>query len=381
MQRRWSEAEDSFIRDNYGQMSPRDIATHLDRTKDLVVWRAGTLGVRTPRNPSWSAAEDEFLRLNYPTMPIKDISAHLGRSYQAIQLRADRKGVTKVGNPGSTWTEDEDDLLRDLHGVMELTEVATYLGRTPAAVRHRASRLALNKRIRHERTPKPREDTVLTMRWDVIRHDYFAEIDNPMKAYLLGWLASDGNVKKRENTIRLRLNRKDEEILHLFRRELAPFHPVTPYEGRRSSGETSPMGRFEVNSEQMKCDLIRLGVTPDKTLTFQYPPIPAEFDAPFLLGYFDGDGSLCRNGRYWRWTIVGASESFLVATQDRIEAAVGTRPRGPHRHMSGSRAKRIQLDGSHVIPVDAWLHTDIDGLARKSLRFREADLDAHRRAA
>lgn len=369
------------MRQNYGALSPRDIAAQIDRTKDQVVWRAGVLGVRTPRNPGWTDAENRFLRDNYPTMPDEEISARLGRSLAAIHHQAERQGITKTGLY-SDWTEDEDELLGDLYGTMAPDRLADLLGRTQSALTHRAMRLGVNKRpLRPEKRAKPeaREDTILTMRWDVIRHDYFTQIDSPMKAYVLGWLASDGDIKGgEENAVRLRVNVKDEEILHLVRQELAPLHPITPYLGRRPSGEMSSMVRFEVNSAQMKKDLIRLGVTPNKSLTIQYPPIPSELDNSFILGVFDGDGSLGFYGqpgrkRHARWSLFSGSLLFLKEAQRRILFHTEVDVRGPHR----KRASRYMGDeagvwviaksGAKVAVLDAWLHADVPGLARKRL--------------
>jgi hypothetical protein len=369
MGRSWTEDEDQLLRDNYGTLTPQEIADRIGRTRDLVVWRAGTLGLRKPRNPPWSDAENKFLRDNYPRMLIEDIGAHLGRSYTAVQHQADRSGISKIGNPGSAWTDDEEELLRDLYGTMPPDRLASLLGRTTPAVVHRAMKMGANKRPSPSRSVRLRVDTVLTMRRDAVRQDYFAQVDSPMKAYLLGWLASDGNVKTIGNTVRLRVNSKDEEILHLFRDEIAPLHKVGRYQAPRPSGEMSTMSRFEVASARMKQDLIRLGVTPNKSLTLQYPPIPPHLDNSFILGYFDGDGCLTRNGRQWKWTIHCASSPFLVAVQERIEDATGLRPRGPHPRPP-SLAWTIGLNGSNVPPVDAWLHADIPGLARK--RIQEA---------
>lgn len=340
------------------------------------------LGVRTPRNPVWTDAENQFLRDSYPTMPIKEICARLGRSYVAIQHQAERSGISKIGNPGSAWTESEDELLGDLYGTMPPGRLAEMLGRTETAMTHRAMRLGINNRSRRperQAREQPKDPTVLTMRWDSIRHDYFAQIDSPMKAYVLGWIASDGNVKTKENTIRLRVNAKDEEALHVVRQELAPLHSISPYLGRRPSGEMSPMVRFEVNSARMKQDLIRLGVTPKKSLTIRYPPIPPHLDNSFILGCFDGDGSLGFYGYDGRdplprWQLTSGSLPFIEEVQRRILLHAGVRVGKP---CAKRRARRegddrpyawdIRKNGRAVVDIDAWLHADVPGLARKRL--------------
>lgn len=296
-------------------------------------------------------------------MQIRELCAHLGRGYSAIQQQAMKTGVSKIGRPGSGWTADEDELLSDLYGTMSQGDISGILGRTESAVVHRAMKLGVNKRW-HGTRPRLKSDTVRTMRRDAARHDYFGQIDSPVKAYLLGWLASDGNVKTDNNAIRLRIAADDEDVLHLARAEFAPLHKITYYQGGKRV-----MASLIVASGQMKQDLCRLGVTPNKTHTLQYPPVPSHLDGSFILGYFDGDGSLFRDGgRAWRWNLTSSSRPMLVSVQDRIERATGQRPRGPHVKANRTRpCYRLDLNGRYIPPVDAWLHAEVPGLSRKRL--------------
>ena len=82
--------------------------------------------------PLWTEGDLAYLRENYGTMSGKDIAAHLGRSYQAVMMRANKLGLKS---------------------------------------RHRVGVNSLVK-------------------------DYFKVIDTPMKAWVLGLLASDGSVSK-----------------------------------------------------------------------------------------------------------------------------------------------------------------------------------------
>jgi hypothetical protein len=61
-------------------------------------------------------------------------------------------------------------------------------------------------------------------RWkrDLIRHSYFAQIDNSIKAYVLGVLAADGNILPKHYRITLELSAKDADLLETVRDELVP---------------------------------------------------------------------------------------------------------------------------------------------------------------
>src|SRR6185437_3005752 len=65
---------------------------------------------------------------------------------------------------------------------------------------------------------------LVSYRWkrDLVRHDYFHQIDSPMKAYILGFLAADGNLLARFHRLTVELSVKDCALLALLRDELAP---------------------------------------------------------------------------------------------------------------------------------------------------------------
>ena len=54
------------------------------------------------------------------------------------------------------------------------------------------------------------------------------------------------------------------------------------------------------NSVDMAKDLIALDIKPKKSYNLSKPNISEEFYLPYILGYFDGDGSLFKlsNGEY-----------------------------------------------------------------------------------
>ena len=52
------------------------------------------------------------------------------------------------------------------------------------------------------------------------------------------------------------------------------------------------MCKIVLNSKQMSCDLSDKGIVPKKSLILKPPKIEEQYYLPFILGYFDGDGSL-----------------------------------------------------------------------------------------
>ncbi len=123
-----------------------------------------------------------------------------------------------------------------------------------------------------------------------IKHDYFEKIDNQNKAYVLGMMYSDGNVRKNRNMLQLCLQKRDVEILDFIKSEISPITKV--YTDREN------YLRIALSSKKLKEDIIKLGCIPDKTHFLTFPTeqqVPKELLPHFIRGYFDGDGSVGRH--------------------------------------------------------------------------------------
>lgn len=127
-------------------------------------------------------------------------------------------------------------------------------------------------------------------RWkrDQVRHDYFARIDSPIKAYVLGVLAADGNVLPKHHRITLELSAKDADLLEMVRDQLVPGGAITTRSRRGFDYQT-----LAFVSHQMVEDLEALDITAAKSRTLEWPEkLPPFFAREFILGYFDGMGLL-----------------------------------------------------------------------------------------
>ena len=363
---RWTDAEKAFLRENYNRLSLKDMAATLGRTPGATHMQAGSLGLCAPAATPWSNSEREFLRQGYRDgIPLAQMAEHLGRSRMTLVEQAGKLGLR--ASRGEDWTAEEDEYLRVNYAGTAAGELARYLGRTEGSVRRHGRRLGL----------VPDSERIRAARRTDIRHDYFSVIDTPLKAYVLGWLATDGYIT---NTVGITLSVKDLSAVELIRDELAPLHEIKFREAKdRRYGERVIRGgrsaEFRVSSARMREDLGRLGVVPRKSHVLQYPDIPARLDNSFVLGCLDGDGTLCssrsRNGRY-QWGLYSASLPFLVDVQAHVLEGVGIRLSGPTRQgtIHGLKCQHQE----RIRTLDAWLHADIPGLARKRL---SADLRTH----
>lgn len=143
-----------------------------------------------------------------------------------------------------------------------------------------------------------------------VDEEYFSNIDTPQKAWLMGFIASDGTISKKDNTIKIGLSAVDKEILEKINIEIKNNRKI--YETQTNSGFFIAETRW--SSQQQKEDLKRFGITPNKTYKpMQIPEIDEKLKLAFILGYFDGDGSFSvdKTGRYCRFRICAYRAEIL----------------------------------------------------------------------
>jgi LAGLIDADG DNA endonuclease family protein len=136
---------------------------------------------------------------------------------------------------------------------------------------------------RDRRTERLDRENPTRRRWSrsFVRHDYFSRIDEPVKAYIAGLLAADGNVLEHQQRLSLELAHRDRQLVYLVRDQLAPRFPVR--ERHRKNG--SHTVQFAITSSELCGGLAGLGIVPRKSLTLEWPRTLERSSARlFLLG-------------------------------------------------------------------------------------------------
>lgn len=135
---------------------------------------------------------------------------------------------------------------------------------------------------------------------------FFEKINSHDKAQILGLLAADGNVSKKDGTTSISLIETDIEYLEIVKNKVE-------FSGnlylKKQKGQNNQR-TLCLNSIKMKADLLKLGIFPAKSLVLKFPTfdqVPEEFIHSFVLGYFEGDGSIwittSHNNRYTNYHI------------------------------------------------------------------------------
>lgn len=109
-------------------------------------------------------------------------------------------------------------------------------------------------------------------------------------AYVLGFFAADGNmVKNRRGACFISIEITDRDILEKIKLALGSNHKIS---ARNGFGRLKESYRLQIGSKEMFNDLLKLGLTPAKSIKIDLPNVPDLYFAHFVRGYFDGDGNI-----------------------------------------------------------------------------------------
>ncbi len=153
-----------------------------------------------------------------------------------------------------------------------------------------------------------------------VDHNYFSSIIDESRAYWLGFIYADGYVTTSANKVGIALGIKDKDHLNLYLNAISSNYPIKTYWGE-SFGGWRQYARVIVSSDQMRNDLINLGVVPKKTPKVTFPSngiVPEKFMNHFIRGYFDGDGSFAKNGHGGFSVKVLGTENLLNGFANKI---------------------------------------------------------------
>lgn len=150
-----------------------------------------------------------------------------------------------------------------------------------------------------------------------VDESYFESIDDPNKAYWLGFLYADGNVRlsssytggEKGGTLELTLKSEDEYHIESMLYDLRATYPVKRREVRIGE-KTYIASRTQVHSRKMANDLINQGCVPAKSLVLKPPTLRKDLNSHFIRGYFDGDGCVgfYPEHRSFSFSILGTKE-------------------------------------------------------------------------
>lgn len=147
------------------------------------------------------------------------------------------------------------------------------------------------------------------------KNEGFFKTQSADMAWILGFLASNGSIGKKRNTIKIGVAKKDREILEKIQKTIGVENKIVDYTNSRGFD----CAEISWTSAEHKKDLAKYFITPQKTFTLKPPyELEKQFWIDYIRGYFDGDGSVnlisTTNGRgsgSLRWQICSATKEIL----------------------------------------------------------------------
>jgi hypothetical protein len=290
---KWTDEEIEFLRANYIGMTSEEISHHIDHTIDAINTMRDRL--KLVRNSTWSDSEIEFLKNNFETTLFSELSKILGRTEGAIRAKCFDLNLFK----NTPWADEELDFVRKNYMEMKTSDISQMLSRTMNAIELKAARMGLKK------YPY------------ICDYHYFDEIDTEEKAYWLGFLTADGWVNKSKKTnagvTGIELQYGDIGHLKKFNKSIRGNYPISDRWRVCSISTKDPNKKhhtcvIRIFSLTMYNTLCKLGFSNNKTYDFHIPEIRKDLIKHYIRGYFDGDGCFTFTNKTFHINFITASK-------------------------------------------------------------------------
>lgn len=212
-----------------------------------------------------------------------------------------------------------------------------------------------------------------------IDESYFDVIDTEQKAYILGFLYSDGSINPSKATISLSLQEEDKKILEQIRHELNSGKPLEylDYSNKHDFGYTyKNQYRLLVFNAHMCKELENKGVIQNKSLKISFPNWLREDLVPhFVRGVYDGDGSVYRSikseNNHAVIVTITATESFCISLRKICNETIGIDPKIYDASCHNGITKVFTISGRNIAKTFLdWIYKDATiYLERKYQRY------------
>ena len=152
--------------------------------------------------------------------------------------------------------------------------------------------------------------------------EYFS-VQSPNMAWVLGFLAADGNISKKGNNINIKLSSVDREVLERIKEDIEIENPIHDFTNRQGFDYSELSWTCKEHREE----LAKYSIVPRKTFILEPPYVlDKKYWLDYVRGYFDGDGSVNLievNGKKHytalRWQVCSATPSVLEFVLDVLE--------------------------------------------------------------
>ena len=131
-------------------------------------------------------------------------------------------------------------------------------------------------------------------------------------AWIMGFIAADGTIRKDSNEIKIGLSIKDYDVLEKIKKTINLDEPIKTYTTKNGYD----CCRLRWTCEEHKKALRDYSIVPNKTFVLQPPfKLDKKYWIDYIRGYFDGDGSVNlihnKGSISLRWQVCSATKCII----------------------------------------------------------------------
>lgn len=196
-----------------------------------------------------------------------------------------------------------------------------------------------------------------------VNDNFFSQL-NSISAYWAGFIAADGILYNRDKSVTIALNKRDTG--HLYK-----FIKATKSNAQVGCIKSNNSAHVNLYSKPLFNSLIKLGITPNKSLTITHVSLPLSLMSHFIRGVFDGDGWI--NGRKITHVQLGiaGNKPFLQQIQDILIKRCHINRVKLYPLSQRGKAYKLQYTGSQIFKILIFLYKDSNNQTRLDRKYRK----------
>ena len=183
-------------------------------------------------------------------------------------------------------------VIEDYLGGLSSEQLSERYGMSSVAIRNYLKKKGIEMRSAYDAIYDDRRASPYTF-----NEHWLDELDCSEKFYFLGFFAADGCNFKKQNEVKIKLQKGDLELLEKFKKLLESDRPIYEvYDKPNGSRKGSYSSNFRLTSKYFCSRLEELGLPERKTYCLHFPDyIPEKYLRDYVRRIFDGDGSITIN--------------------------------------------------------------------------------------
>lgn len=193
---------------------------------------------------------------------------------------------------------------------------------------------------------------------------FFEKIDTEEKAYSLGFIVADGNININNGLIKIDQKTENDDVLEKIKdalhysNTLKHYHQKTHFNNIKYD---SYMSRLNISSRKMVQDILKYGITENKsnTLTINFNLIPKKYYRDLIRRLLDGDGCISISDKAWNVNFTSSSNMInqinMIITEEFKDITTYIYHRNP-KNMDN--ATLLIRNKKSIVQVLNWLYKD-----------------------